>query len=198
MNFKLKVPSFKNIKGEIWKEIKDFPDYIVSNFGRVRRQYLNRKSHISDSDGCLSPSYSTGYGVVILRKDNKNHYKKVHRLVAEAFIPNPNNLPDINHKDENKRNNKVDNLEWCSKSYNNIYNNRAIKAGEKKRRYINIYRVKNGDKELIANKIKLSDCKLYGISYQAVYKYLDKDKNLYSRVKHCMYKIESYDNIEGV
>ena len=55
----------------------------------------------------------------------------IHRLVAQAFIPNPNNLPEINHKDENPLNNNVDNLEWCTHQYNSNYGKRPKKIGEK-------------------------------------------------------------------
>lgn len=58
---------------------------------------------------------------------------KVHTLVADTFIPNPYNYTEINHKDENKKNNTVENLEWCTKSYNNVYNNKAVKIGLKLR-----------------------------------------------------------------
>ena len=64
---------------------------------------------------------SNGYKVVRLCKNSKYKSYTVHRLVAQAFIPNPNNLPCINHKDENKTNNAVCNLEWCTYEYNNIY-----------------------------------------------------------------------------
>lgn len=64
-----------------------------------------------------------GYSKVILYKDNEYKSILVHRLVAEAFIANPDNLPFVNHKDENKSNNNVDNLEWCDASYNKTYSN---------------------------------------------------------------------------
>jgi len=64
---------------------------------------------------------SKGYRVVMLRQDGKTVGATVHRLVAQAFIPNPNNLPQVNHKDEDKGNNSVDNLEWCTNQYNMEY-----------------------------------------------------------------------------
>lgn len=77
-----------------------------------------------------------GYLSVFLYK--KGPYKKkfrIHRLVCESFISNPNNHPIINHKDEDKTNNVVENLEWCDYSYNNTYNNKHIKIGLKRRGY---------------------------------------------------------------
>lgn len=62
-----------------------------------------------------------GYVQVCLRKNGKTITHKLHRLVAETFIPNPDNLPEVNHKDENKANNVVSNLEWCSSTYNKNY-----------------------------------------------------------------------------
>lgn len=73
-----------------------------------------------------------GYRYVCLRDINhKQHNLLVHRLVAIAFIPNPNNYPIINHKDENTSNNNEENLEWCTYKYNNTYNDRHIKTGKK-------------------------------------------------------------------
>ena len=62
-----------------------------------------------------------GYMLVDLYKDGKMKHARVHRLVAEAFIQNPNGLPEVNHKDENKENNSASNLEWCTPSYNKKY-----------------------------------------------------------------------------
>lgn len=64
---------------------------------------------------------NNGYHYVVLYKNTKRAFKTIHRLVAETFIPNPYNLPQVNHKDENKTNNCVDNLEWCDNKYNINY-----------------------------------------------------------------------------
>lgn len=66
------------------------------------------------------PNY-LGYMITSLSCCGKNKIQTIHRLVAKAFIPNPNNLPEVNHKDENKSNNRADNLEWCNRSYNVNY-----------------------------------------------------------------------------
>jgi hypothetical protein len=102
------------MQNEIWKPIDGYDQpYKVSNRGRVLGKY-----------GILRP-YDNGYGylVVDFRKDGKRKHLKVHRLVAEAFIRNENNLPEVNHKDENKHNNDASNLEWCDSSYNKKYGN---------------------------------------------------------------------------
>lgn len=81
----------------------------MSNLGRVK----NKHGRI------LKPEYSNkGYACVVLRKNGNNYKFRVHRLVAELFIPNPDNLPEVNYKDENKSNNKASNLEWCTHKEN--------------------------------------------------------------------------------
>lgn len=109
---------------EEWKPIKDFPDYRISNKGRIQRVPNNKIK-----GGLLNPTKEKdGYLVVGLFRDKKNIQKRVHRLVAEVFIPNPNNYPCVNHKDENKTNNSIDNLEWCTVAYNNKYGNHYKKS----------------------------------------------------------------------
>lgn len=104
---------------EIWKDIEGYEGiYQVSSEGRVKS--LNY--HRTGQERILKASCSGwGYPFVNLCKDGKKKTHRVHRLVAIAFIENPDNLPEINHKDEDKANNNVDNLEWCNRKYNVNY-----------------------------------------------------------------------------
>lgn len=104
---------------EIWKDVNGWNGkYQVSNLGRVKNSVGYILSQHLTSDNLYHNRY---YRVTLWRKkyDCKNY--RVHRLVAEAFIPNPKNLPYINHKDGNKLNNRADNLEWCTPKYNRNY-----------------------------------------------------------------------------
>lgn len=94
---------------EIWKDVTCNDNYSVSNTGRVRRK---------GSDNDHSTYEKKGYLQVDLYKDGERSKKRVNRLVAEAFIPNPESKPEVNHKDGNKSNNNVDNLEWVTKKEN--------------------------------------------------------------------------------
>ena len=107
---------------EIWKTIDD--RYSVSNFGRVKSNYANKER-------ILKP-YKNHYGylMVDLRHHGTRKIISVHRLVALAFISNPDNLPEVNHKDENKENNYVDNLEWCDTKYNCNYGTRNLRKAK--------------------------------------------------------------------
>jgi hypothetical protein len=110
---------------EIWKSLDfmGYPDYEVSNFGRVKSLPRNTTKGKILKQG----KQKNGYLTVMLYKDGKGKTFTVHRLVCLTFLENPLNLPQINHKDENKENNKVENLEWCTCKYNITYNNIHIK-----------------------------------------------------------------------
>lgn len=108
---------------EIWREIKGYPNYMVSNLGNVKSlgRWINGKNkgkRWQEEKIMKQQLFKCGYLYVCLWKERKMKYCRVHRLVAEAFIPNPNNYPIINHKDENRQNNNVENLEWCDQKYN--------------------------------------------------------------------------------
>ena len=107
------------------KDIKNYEGlYAITEDGNVY-SYISKKY--------LKPGLnSSGYYQVNLCKEGKKKTFSIHRLVAEAFIPNPDNLPCVNHLDECKSNNCVDNLEWCSIEYNNAYGTRTEKAAKKR------------------------------------------------------------------
>lgn len=104
---------------EIWKTIEGYPNYMVSNMGRVKS--LNYRGNTGKEK--ILKSYKTNMGYLLVKLSYKNKPKpfQVHRLVASAFLPNPNNYPVVNHKDKTTSNNKVDNLEWCTQEYNTDY-----------------------------------------------------------------------------
>lgn len=111
---------------EEWKTVKEYPNYEVSNKGKVRSKdrVIIRKGVSAKVKGqVLKPSINRGYYRVTVYGGNRKIKRQVniHQLVAETFIDNPNNYPCVNHKDENKANNCVENLEWCTYKYNSNY-----------------------------------------------------------------------------
>lgn len=118
---------------EIWKDIKNFEgSYQISNTGKVKslkRDVFNGCKFITRPERIIKfGDNGHGYLFVSLWKNNKPTRMYVHKLVAEAFIPNPNNYKEINHKDENKANNNVYNLEWCDRKYNENYKTKRIRG----------------------------------------------------------------------
>lgn len=148
---------------EIWKTIDDYPNYMVSNMGRVKSLRYGKEKILKG----VKDRY--GYLIIRLYKDRKGKNYFIHRLVAQAFIPNPNNLPQVNHKDEDKTNNIVANIEYCDSRYNNNYgthNERMAKAlsipilqfsktGEFIRRWES---AKQAQRELGINHSNISEC----------------------------------------
>ena len=117
---------------EIWKDIEGFEGlYQVSNFGRVKKlaqvsRRLNRWGTITEyhqAEKVWTPAFDgrKHYLFVGLNKGEQRTLRNIHRLVAEAFVPNPHNYEYVNHKDEDKLNNLADNLEWCTMAENNFY-----------------------------------------------------------------------------
>lgn len=172
---------------EIWKPIKGYEGlYEISSFGQIKRleaeifgnwgqkkiwkEKILKKSHDKD-----------GYETICLCKDGKRKTYKVHRLVANAFIKNPFNFYQINHKDENKTNNNVGNLEWCDNKYNANFGTRNYRISNKKSKSIlqfdlnnNLIKKWNNAKE-ICNELKfnywyiLSACRG---KYKSAYNYI--------------------------
>ena len=127
---------------EQWKDIEGFDGrYQISNLGRVKScSRLIRVSHRGyvgyrkTQEKIMKPcTMRNGYQYIEFHKNGEQSREFVHRLVARAFIPNLNNLPFVNHKDENPSNNNVDNLEWCTSKYNCNYGNRNAKISKSRK-----------------------------------------------------------------
>lgn len=115
---------------EIWKDIEGYEQlYQISNLGNVKS--LGNGGSNASKDKILKPAkLKYGYLTVNLCKQGKRKQYQIHRLVAQAFIDNPNNLPEVNHKDEDKTNNYIENLEWCERKYNINYGTRNQRSAE--------------------------------------------------------------------
>ena len=125
----------------IWKDVEGYEGiYQISSFGNVKSKRFWLGNRYIYRDRILKTSKSSsGYLQVIFSKDGKTKSKFIHRLVAFAFLENKNNYEEINHKDENKENNNVNNLEWCNRKYNMNYGNIKEKLANKKAKKVAKY-----------------------------------------------------------
>lgn len=149
------------IEKEEWRDIQGYEGlYQVSNLGNVKKlnfTYIDtwgtgRKRTILEHFVKANIG-KMGYYMIDLRFKNNRKRCYVHRLVAQAFIPNPNNYPCVNHKDENPLNNNVNNLEWCTYAYNNSYGTSRQRM-VKTRRYKNNYVISEQVRKKISNALK--------------------------------------------
>lgn len=130
------------MNSEIWKPIKGYEGiYEISNKGRVKSLYrevrVSEYSYMVIEEHFLNgKQMKSGYIQVSLSKDGKVKQPLLHRLVAEAYIPNPHNLEAVNHKDENKQNNNVINLEWCTAKHNVNHATGPERRAEKRRKEV--------------------------------------------------------------
>lgn len=118
---------------EIWKDIEGYEGlYQVSNLGRVKSLGNGkvRNPNLKNERILKAAKDMGGYLRIALSKDGKKKFYMVHRLVASAFIPNPYSLPQVNHRDEDKTNNIIQNLEWCSAKYNSNYGTRTQRISD--------------------------------------------------------------------
>ena len=116
---------------EVWKEIDGYDGrYEISNMGRLK-SFAQDRTNGKIKIGNLTHKGYLSYA--LYDENGKKRFYPVHRLVAMAFLDNPNNLPQVNHKDEVKTNNCVDNLEWCTNEYNAHYGTRFARAAESNR-----------------------------------------------------------------
>lgn len=183
---------------EIWKDISGYESiYQVSNLGRVKRIVFKNGTTEKLKEKVLKPSDNgKGYKIVGLCKNGKikNHY--IHRLVAEAFIPNPNNYEEVNHKDFNKDNNIIDNLEWVTPLQNTRHYTDSqfaketnINRGEKlKKIYYDIF-IKDKEKYII-NMYK------NGYNISQIAKKYNLGNNMISKIlKENQVEIRKYKNV---
>lgn len=145
---------------EIWKDVKGYENlYQVSNLGRVKSLFYwsNIYNKYFPREKILKNNVLK-YGYLNVRL--KGVTKSVHRLVAETFIPNPNNLPEVNHKDENPSNCRVDNLEWCTHKYNVQYSkNKPVLQYDLQGNFIKKWSsVVNASKETKINRGNINSC----------------------------------------
>lgn len=173
---------------EIFKTVvfrnKTWSNYEVSNFGRVRsidrfnsfigaNQSGKYKITQKIKGKVLTPRINKdGYAYITLCENGNNKSAKIHRLVAETFIDNPFNKPAINHLDENKQNNMVDNLEWCTTKENNRYGSRGLR--------FNKITVLNPDGYLYKEFNSLREASAFlGISRKTIMKFCNNEKQLF-------------------
>ncbi|RFZ78320.1 endonuclease [Lacrimispora amygdalina] len=159
---------------EVWKPIFGYEDlYEISNYGRVksieRLVKSNNNNFRLQKESIRKPTVNNrGYFSIRLCKNGKYKAQFIHRLVAIAFIDNPNNLPEVNHKDEDKKNNRVENLEWCTRKYNMNY-------GTVKDKIIGIYVPPN-----VKKKSKYTTSELYELRLEKA----RKDAKLAEHISH--------------
>lgn len=136
---------------EIWKPVVGYEGYEVSNLGRVKSlERYDSRGQIVHQRIMKEEICKNGYRRVCLGLGSRKERKHclIHRLVAIAFIPNPNNYPCINHINEDKTDNRVENLEWCTHQYNNTYKDRLEKSAKKHNKKVVQYDL---DMNLICN-----------------------------------------------
>ena len=194
---------------EIWKDIKGYPNYMVSNMGRVKSLGNDKTRKEKILKGSKN---SDGYLAVNLSKDGKQKNYKIHRLVASAFLDNSDNLLEINHKDEDKTNNMVwvnddgsidynkSNLEWCNREYNVNYGSRTEKTqkpilqftknGEFVRRWESISEVK---RELGFDISSIIKCCKGKKRYKSVGGFKWGYEKDYERIKFNVFDLEIYE-----
>ena len=179
-------------ESEIWKDVVGYEGfYKVSNKGNVYS--VERKNPAGIRCGGLIlrlTQHKRGYIQVSLRRDGVMKTKKVHRLVAEAFIPNPNNYSEVNRRDEDKSNNVVENLEWCSRKYNMNYGTATKRTADKNNKPVKGTHKETGEQIYLKSMVEGA---LYGFDPKRI-----SDVCLGKRQTHRGYSFEKIEEGEVV
>lgn len=188
----IKILTDNNV--EIWRDVDGYENiYKVSNIGNIKSlNYKNTKKEKLLKQ-CVDKG---GYLRVTLSKNGKEKLKIVHRLIAKAFIPNPNNLPEVNHKDEDKTNNKINNLEWCDRLYNVNYGTILQRKSENTKGEKNHNYGKKFSEETI-RKLSESHKGNIPVNIKKVYRY-DLDGKFIKEYERLKYVEEDGFNFKGV
>lgn len=159
-----------------WKSIKDYEGYyevsdtgLVRSLDRVVPDKQTGQKRLKGKQMKLTETQNTrggqGYYVVNLRRNHKSNIVPVHRLVAETFLENKHNLPTVNHKDGNKHNNCIDNLEWATYSYNNVH---ALRNNLRRPRGVSVVQISRSGKVIGAFRSVCEASRLTGINRSAI------------------------------
>ena len=155
-------------ESEIWRSLPGIPGVEVSTFGNVRTldRVVSSENRTRFTKGKILKQYDTtdGYLQVSIPVDGKWTSKKIHRLIAQTFIPNPDSLPEINHKDNNPLNNNVSNLEWCTREYNIAYREKYGKPAKESVPKSPVYAVNLKTKETLWFEPQMEAGRVLGVS----------------------------------
>lgn len=178
---------YLRIQLELWKPIEGFPGYDVSNTGRVRGYRVKRRKRVGygfewiiTSTPAIMRAARTnkGYWKIVLCREGRSHTKLVHRLVAAAFIPNPKNLPEVNHRTGIKTDNRLGNLEWADRQTNSQHacDSGLAPVGERHHRArLTADDVRKIRKEYADGETGMALSKTYGVSFTNIYNILRRE-----------------------
>lgn len=175
----------ESVISEDLREIPGFKGYYISQNGNVYSNHKNKELH-----KMILKEDKDGYYEVGLYKNKKRYFRRVHRLVLEAWSSNPNNLFQVNHKDGNIKNNNVDNLEWCTLEYNIQHSFRVLHRKPNITTNKKIILINNSSKEVIKF-FSIKECAKYlGMSYEHLGKLLNGTSDLLKSRKLKNYSIQ--------